>query len=195
MSRALELFHKTNQFNTTGARYTLEQCHRRFVAGARLYVLQAEDRFTQYGLIGAAWVHQDCIQHLVMSCRALGLGIEDAFLACFAQRLAWEKAPTMFGRLQPTPANLACRQFYSRNGFIQTPGDPLLWSRSLAPLLVVPSHISLAQSGEEDAPALAGAETSGKLDQIGKILSPHGGFTSEQMSNDSFARKQLSLAP
>ena len=33
MSRALELFNKTNQFNTTGERYTLEDCHRRFAAG------------------------------------------------------------------------------------------------------------------------------------------------------------------
>jgi predicted enzyme involved in methoxymalonyl-ACP biosynthesis len=33
MSRALELFNKTNQFNTTGERYTLEHCHRRFAAG------------------------------------------------------------------------------------------------------------------------------------------------------------------
>ena len=33
LNRALELFNKTNQFNTTGARYTLEQCHR--VSGRR----------------------------------------------------------------------------------------------------------------------------------------------------------------
>ena len=61
MSRALELFNKTNQFNTTGARYTLEQCHQRFSPGGELFVIQAEDRFTQYGLIGAAWVNQNCI--------------------------------------------------------------------------------------------------------------------------------------
>src|SRR6202453_1799537 len=88
MSRALELFNKTNQFNTTGARYTLEQCHQHFIAGRRLYVLHAEDRFTQYGLIGAAWVEQNCVHHMVMSCRALGLGLEDAFLAHLANRLA-----------------------------------------------------------------------------------------------------------
>ena len=32
MNRALELFNKTNQFNTTGERYTFEECHERFVA-------------------------------------------------------------------------------------------------------------------------------------------------------------------
>ncbi len=143
MSRALELFNKTNQFNTTGARYTLEQCHQHFVAGCQLYVLQAEDRFTQYGLIGAAWVHQNCIDHMVMSCRALGLGIEDAFLAYMANRLAREKATVMLSQLQPTDANIACRQLYSRNGFTQVENNPVLWSRPLAVPLVLPPHVSL----------------------------------------------------
>jgi predicted enzyme involved in methoxymalonyl-ACP biosynthesis len=155
MSRALELLNKTNQFNTTGARYTLEQCHRHFDAGRRLCVLQARDRFTQYGLIGAAWVDQNCILHLVMSCRALGLGIEDAFLAHIANRLARENATMMLGQLQPTGANTACHQLYSRNGFIQARDNPVLWSRSLALPLVFPPHISLTapvtgRAGMED---------------------------------------------
>ncbi len=149
MSRALELFNKTNQFNTTGARYTLEQCHQRFVAGQVLYVLQAEDRFTQYGLIGAAWVQGNCVEHLVLSCRALGLGIEDAFLAHLAQRLSTTQATAMLGRLQPTAANVPCRQFYSRNGFVQMQDQPLLWSRPLASPLPVPSHIAFTSTGEE----------------------------------------------
>jgi len=152
MSRALELFNKTNQFNTTGARYTLEQCHEHFQAGWQLYVIQAEDRFTQYGLIGAAWVHHHCIHHVVMSCRALGLGIEDAFLATLAQHLDRHESSMMLGHLQPTEANLACRPFYSRNGFVQAENNPCLWSRLVRPLLVVPSHISLAPPTNQGAP-------------------------------------------
>lgn len=72
MNRALELLNKTNQFNTTAQRYTLQHCHELFAAGFALDVIHAEDRFTQYGLIGAAWVHRNCVEHLVMSCRALG---------------------------------------------------------------------------------------------------------------------------
>jgi FkbH-like protein len=144
MNRALELFNKTNQFNTTGARYTLEQCHQNFAAGRRLHILQAEDRFTQYGLIGAAWVDHNCIEHIVLSCRALGLGIEDAFLAHLAHRLAQSDATMMLGQLQPTAANLACREFYSRNGFMQAQDNSVLWSRLLASPLLLPSHISLA---------------------------------------------------
>jgi FkbH-like protein len=141
MSRALELLNKTNQFNTTGARYTLEQCHRYLLAGRQLYVLQAEDRFTQYGLIAAAWVRQNCVDHVVMSCRALGLGIEDALLAHIASQFIRDHQDVMLGRLQPTDANLACRQLYSRNQFTQVKHEPALWMRSLGIGLAFPSHV------------------------------------------------------
>ena len=146
MNRALELFNKTNQFNTTGERYTLEQCHERFAVGDELYVVQAEDRFTQYGLVGAAWVRRTCISHLVMSCRALGLGIEDALLAYIASQLARQNSPELSGQLRPANTNTACHQFYSRNGFTQTADNPVLWSRLLTVPLAFPPHISLAIS-------------------------------------------------
>jgi FkbH-like protein len=150
MARALELFNKTNQFNTTGARYTLAQCQQLFDDGCQLYALHAEDRFTHYGLIGAAWVRQNCLRHLVMSCRALGLGIEDTFLACLGRRLAAEGVRTILGQLLFTDANLACRQFYSRNGFIQSPENPHVWSRSLALPLTQPPHVFLSEPATEE---------------------------------------------
>jgi FkbH-like protein len=146
MSRALELLNKTNQFNTSGARYTLEQCHERFLAGYRLYVMMAEDRFTKYGLIGAAWTVQSCLEHLVMSCRALGLKLEDAFLAHLAARIGGEKV--LLGRLARTDANLACREIFRRNGFEQVVENPLFWGRAGAAALEVPAHISLSEAPE-----------------------------------------------
>ena len=156
MSRVIELFNKTNQFNTTGTRYTLEQCHEHFVAGHLLYVLQAEDRFTQYGLIGAAWMRENCIEHMVMSCRALGLGIEDSFLAYVSNRLRGGSTTIMLGKLQPTEANIACRQFYGRNGFTQVEDNPVLWSRSLEVPVGFPPHVSFAFSGDEEIPVTSG---------------------------------------
>ena len=153
MSRALELFNKTNQFNTTGVRYTLEQCHNYFGEGRILYVVHAGDRFTQYGLIGAAWVNLNCVDHLVMSCRALGLGIEESLLAFIASRLSREKATVMLGLLQPTEANTACRPLYSRNGFTQVENNPVLWTRPLAPPLTPPPHVTLrTPDGENISP-------------------------------------------
>jgi FkbH-like protein len=146
MNRALELFNKTNQFNTTGNRYTLEQCHRLFSAGRQLFVLWAEDRFTQYGLIGAAWVRENVIEHFVLSCRVLGLGVEETFLAHVAHRLAGQNATTLLGQLIPTEANLACRELYRRNGFSQVAENPTIWSRPLTAPLVPPPHVSFAEN-------------------------------------------------
>jgi FkbH-like protein len=143
MSRALELFNKTNQFNTTGERYTLAQCHERFVAGYELYVGTAEDRFTRYGLVTAAWMLRNCIDHVVMSCRALGLGLEDALLAYLTTRLADPRSGILLARLQPTDANLACREIYSRNGFTQVLENPTFWARSLDNPLHSPAHVSV----------------------------------------------------
>jgi FkbH-like protein len=150
MNRALELFNKTNQFNTTGARYTLEQCHQQLVAGNQLYVIEAEDRFTQYGLVGAAWVHQNCIDHFVLSCRALGLGIEESFLAGLARQFCKAGMTSLAGRLVPTAANHACRQFYHRNGFVPADGSAELWTRPLAIPLPTPKHLRLLLPPERD---------------------------------------------
>ncbi len=168
VSRALELFNKTNQFNTTGERYTLEQFHQHFAAGHELYVAQAEDRFTQYGLIGAAWVQENTVAHVVMSCRALGLGIEDTLLACVGNRLARQNATVMHAQLRTTDANMACRQFYSRSGFTQLPNKPALWSRSLAVPLVVPAHIALTVAELGDVCVSGGIDLG--LRPIGKAV-------------------------
>jgi FkbH-like protein len=142
LNRALELFNKTNQFNTSGARYTLEQFDRLLAAGHQLHVIEAEDRFTQYGLIGAAWVNDHCVDHFVMSCRALGLGIEEAFLGVLSRQLAGQGKATIAGQLLFTDANLACRQVFSRNGFAQVDGHPSVWFRSLATLPPMPVHLA-----------------------------------------------------
>lgn len=153
MSRALELFNKTNQFNTTGERYTLDHCRRKFDSGESLYIIQAEDRFTKYGLIGAAWVDGNRINHMVMSCRALGLNIEDSFLSHLAKHLVSEHESTIEGILKTTDANVACRQMYAANGFSNTPEDPARWSRSLEVPFPSPAHITFTAAPTKE-PAL-----------------------------------------
>lgn len=145
-SRALELLNKTNQFNTTGERYTIGQCHARFTAGHRLYVMEAEDRFTCYGLIGAGWVRGNTLDQVVLSCRTLGLGLEDALLARLAGRLAARNEAALLGTLRETEANLACRTFYSRNGFVRRTNNPSLWIRLLVKPLMAPEHIEIIDS-------------------------------------------------
>jgi FkbH-like protein len=145
MARALELLNKTNQFNTCGVRYTLEECHQRFLAGYRLHVLLAQDRFTQYGLIGAAWTVQSCIEHLVMSCRALGLGLEDAFVSHLASRIGGGRI--VLGKLVHSAANAPCRSLFSRNAFVPVADNPAFWALPRGVELSVPAHIALSDAG------------------------------------------------
>jgi predicted enzyme involved in methoxymalonyl-ACP biosynthesis len=105
----------------TGARYTFEQCNHLLATGHQFHILHAANRFTQYGLIGAAWVSHNCVEQFVMSCRALGLGIEDAFLANLSRQLAVAQWTVLQGKLIPTEANAACREVYRRNGFCPSP--------------------------------------------------------------------------
>jgi len=142
MARALELLNKTNQFNTTGERHTLESCHRRFFAGHTLYVLQAQDRFTRYGLVGVAWVENGCIEQMAVSCRVLGLQLEDAFLAHIALSVVTQGV-AVSARLRHTEANMACRSFYRRNGFVQVAEDATLWAGSRGEPPRVPPHVKL----------------------------------------------------
>ena len=186
LSRALELFNKTNQFNTTGERYTLEQFHQFFTAGRELYVIEAQDRFTQYGLIGAAWLDGNCLSHMVRSCRALGLGIEDALLAGIATRLGRQNASRMVGILRATEANTACRTFYSRNGFAQLAGDPLLWSRALSTPPAVPPHVLLNVSDAGDLPgqgSVAPDKSTGGLNSGGPLAARDSGIQLANVGN------------
>jgi predicted enzyme involved in methoxymalonyl-ACP biosynthesis len=71
-------------------------------------------------------VRGNCVEHLVLSCPELGLGIEETFLAQIAEKLSAKGETTLLGELVPTEANLACRQMYARNGFLQTQSDATL---------------------------------------------------------------------
>jgi FkbH-like protein len=84
-SRVAQLTQRTNQFSLSLKRRTLEQL-RSVAAEQQVMVLKAQDRFGDYGLVGTCILAPPgqsgaCeIDTLLMSCRALGRGVEDAFL-------------------------------------------------------------------------------------------------------------------
>jgi hypothetical protein len=92
----------------------------------------------------------------------------------------------IIGQLQPTNANLACRQLYSRNGFVQAPENPLLWSRSLANPLVFPPHIFLTSPNEPDMSAA-------DLSQEGQARQQSPGISLPQIDQAAFHHEQLQV--
>jgi len=87
-NRAMELLNKTNQFNTTGRRWTPAEMEGFFAQGGQIIFGQVSDRLSKYGLTVLALVQTEAqtgaqggvIHQIVMSCRIFGLQVEYALL-------------------------------------------------------------------------------------------------------------------
>ena len=115
--RALELLNKTNQFNTTGQRWTYEQAHSALANGTCFLTWRVEDVHSQYGLVGVAVLRENSVDQFVMSCRVFGLEIEQTAMAeiCRRSRDKYHRLEAVF---RQTEANAVCQEFYRRSGFI-----------------------------------------------------------------------------
>jgi len=140
-ARVLELINKTNQFNTTGRRWTREECAAALASGTVFHAFELADTYTDYGLVGVLVVEPGAIVQFVMSCRIMGLDAEIAGLAYVLGLLRAGGAETIFAAMVATERNLPCRDLYERCGFVAAEGG---WRRWLEPGLPVPAHISLA---------------------------------------------------
>lgn len=117
-ARAFELLNKTNQFNTTGRRWTLTEINDAFADGLEIFSFEVADKFTEYGLVGMALVRRDVVEQFVMSCRVIGLDIE---MTCFNNLKvgrSWMK-----GVYVPTEKNFLCKDLFERAGFTSVGQD------------------------------------------------------------------------
>lgn len=133
LERVHELILRTNQFNTTGWRvpkHELQAILRE--DSAHLHVLRVEDRFTNYGLVGACLVRGDSIDLFVMSCRVIGLGVEHALLRT---AILTSSAPVVHARIESTDRNLPARNLFRDHGFAAC-GDA--WSIDRAAIETLP---------------------------------------------------------
>jgi FkbH-like protein len=118
MPRCLELINKTNQFNTTGQRWKSEEIKDFITHGGELVCLSFTDKYTDYGIIGVILIKGSEIVQYVMSCRVLGLGVEQSALSATAQRIrATDPHADITATMIETADNLACRGVYRDNGF------------------------------------------------------------------------------
>ncbi|HEX5759851.1 MAG TPA: HAD-IIIC family phosphatase [Thermoanaerobaculia bacterium] len=123
LPRVQQLFAKTNQFNLTTRRYSAAEVER-FAASpqAELWVTRARDRFGDLGTIGVALLKREArtltIDSLLMSCRALGRGIETAMMNLLKRRLLDDpQAADLRARFVPTPKNKPIESYLDEQGF------------------------------------------------------------------------------
>lgn len=128
LPRITQLTQKTNQFNLTTKRYTETEIHSFMtskdhdILGVRL-----NDRFGDSGIIGAGILdrsghpNEARIDTFLLSCRVLGRGVEDMFLAHLMRLAAAQGVLRVIGVYVQTKKNEQVKEFYPRHGFISEP--------------------------------------------------------------------------
>jgi FkbH-like protein len=120
--RVHQLLRRTNQFNTTGLRWTESQISAALDAGDRkVFVFDTADRFSSEDTVGAvllsAGPERWTIDNFVMSCRVFSRGIEFAVLQHVIDHAARSGAVELVGDFVPTPRNAPVADFYRAAGF------------------------------------------------------------------------------
>jgi FkbH-like protein len=150
LERIHQLISKTNQWNLTTRRHSLDEV-RRLAASTNADVawMRVEDRYGDLGLVCVAILceREDAIEvdTLLMSCRVMGRQVEDAFLAYLGELARQRGALRLRGVFRPTAKNQPVHRFYAERGFERTAGsaDEEIWERALTDVWPVwPPHIA-----------------------------------------------------
>ena len=125
LDRITQLINKTNQFNLTTRRRTLDQVRELSRSPHhRLFGVEVSDRFGAYGLtgvviveapgVGAPWM----VDTLLLSCRVLGRDVETALLAALALEASTEGVSEIAASFIPSPKNAPAANFLPDHGFV-----------------------------------------------------------------------------
>ena len=129
--RIAQMTQKTNQFNLTTRRYTEADIKSFAADGAGVWCISVSDKFGDNGITGAIIAtKQDSadssadttnttaiIDTMLLSCRILGKGIEEAFLNTVLNQLKDEGITKVKAQYLPTLKNSQVKDFYDRMGF------------------------------------------------------------------------------
>jgi FkbH-like protein len=146
LGRITQLINKTNQYNLTTIRRTLDEV--RTLANSddwRLYGMRVTDKFGEYGLTGGIIVEISddrrrwTIDSLMMSCRVLGRGVEAALIGGLADDARAQGAVEFVGSYIPTAKNAICKSFLPDQGF--APVGEREWHLALSDAPAIPPHI------------------------------------------------------
>jgi FkbH-like protein len=151
--RIAQLSLRTNRFNLTGERLGAAQVERLAAdPDALVLAVRAADRYGDDGVVGAVFGHRDeaglHLDNMVISCRVLGRGIEDAVLGGLLHAARSAGLPAVHAQWRPTTANTAVQDFCPAHGFEAAGAagagrDGVRYRHTLAALRPVPAHVAL----------------------------------------------------
>jgi FkbH-like protein len=118
VERLHELLQRTNQFNTTTKRLPVEELHA-MVDRGEVYAASLQDKFGKLGIVGAVLVRRDgddlVFDDVVMSCRAMGFGLEHVMLrSTMDAEAGWSRAVGLF---VPSGRNGPAADLFAGAGF------------------------------------------------------------------------------
>ncbi|HEX6288922.1 MAG TPA: HAD-IIIC family phosphatase [Herpetosiphonaceae bacterium] len=121
LPRLSQLVTKTNQFNLNCRRRSQPElaalcADQRYV----VRLIQAQDRYGDYGIVGAYIVDLEAqsaeLDTFLLSCRALGRGIEEAMLADLFDELEQRGQHSLVAAVEEHPRNEPARRFFASLG-------------------------------------------------------------------------------
>lgn len=121
LPRIAQMTQKTNQFNLTTRRYDEAAVRQRLDDGWRIYCMSVRDRFGDSGITGTIFLEPVddltvSIDTLLLSCRILGRGIEEAFIKTVFNLLRLDGFRKVKAVYLPTAKNSQTADFYDRMG-------------------------------------------------------------------------------
>jgi len=139
--RVQELVNKTNQFNTTAVRRSIEDYRHHWGQGGRIFAFTVRDRYTDYGLVGVLFTLATCTTQFVMSCRVLGMEVELAVLREVGAVLrAGHPAVPLSGLIIKTDKNTPSQGVFPAAGYLPT-ANSQVFVQVAAPAEPVATHV------------------------------------------------------
>ncbi len=115
-SRVEELFQRTTQFNATGRKFASAELSALVARGGAVHAMWVRDRFADHGLVAAAIVEGGEVLGFAMSCRVIGLGVEQRLLTRIVEDAG---TSAILARIVETSRNGPVRNLYRDGGFTQ----------------------------------------------------------------------------
>lgn len=121
LARIAQLTKRTNQFNLHPRRLSEPELEALIASGADCLTVRVRDRFGDYGLVGVMLAGprqgaQFPVELFLLSCRAMGKGVERRMLAALAKRALEQGAERLQMACLETERNEPARRFFERMG-------------------------------------------------------------------------------
>ena len=155
-SRISQLTQRTNQFNLTVKRYPEPKINELIThAKNDVFYITLSDRFGDSGIIGVIIINYEeqnaFIDTFLLSCRAIGRGIEKAMLKVCIDRAREKGCENIFGTYVPSKKNHLVDKFYEDNGFskVETEENKIIYVLSLSKAHIgFPSYFKSIKVGD-----------------------------------------------